>query len=652
MKKILLFVFALSVCYLILGSQSFLPKSSAANDGKNNQKPSAANKQSEKDADLAETIRLLTNRSADGLFEVKDSDGGSTIDLQGRFQNVMLGKIGTDGEPVAACVTDISEANSFFGRDLETGKIVPQMKLPTTDRAKTAALHGMSEKEFEFYTKLIEESLYYKSLSPNAATINIVNNDAAGEGFSSTAAPAVLNEGGNNGTTLGAQRLNVFNFAGSIWGAFLDSSVPVNVRSNFDPLTPCTTSGGVLGSAGTLNVHRNFVNAGFANTWYHAALANKTVGADLSTANPEISATFNSDVDTGCLGVGTRFYYGLNNSTPSGTINLLVVVLHEMGHGLGFSSFVNGSTGALFNGSPDVYTQYMYDVSTSKYWAAMTDAERQASALNTNNVYWDGASVKLASGSLTAGRDAATGRVQLFTPNPFQSGSSISHFNTAASPNLLMEPVINTGLPTTLDLTRQQMRDIGWYRDSTADNVADTITNVQVSNSLVIGNNATISWTNNGSFNRNVTIELSTNGGATYPTTIASNVANTGSYNWTVPNSPTTQGRIRVREFDFAAPLGATASNFAITVLTSASASVSGRVLSAEGTAISRAIVSITDENGFTQTARTNSFGYFNFAEVASGGTYVINARHGRYQFQAQTLSVNESLEMNLTALP
>ena len=109
----------------------------------------------------------------------------------------------------------------------------------------------------------------------------------------------------------------------------------------------------------------------------------------------------------------------------------------------------------------------------------MTNAERQTSALNSNNVLWDGANVKIASGILTAGRDAATGRVALFTPTTFQAVHRFRTSSTAASPNLLMEPNINHGLPINLDLTRQQMRDIGWYRDTTADLVPDTINNVR-----------------------------------------------------------------------------------------------------------------------------------------------------------------------------
>lgn len=43
----------------------------------------------------------------------------------------------------------------------------------------------------------------------------------------------------------------------------------------------------------------------------------------------------------------------------------------------------------------------------------------------------------------------------------------------------------------------------------------------------------------------NVDIEYSTDGGGAW-TTVASAIADTGSYNWTVPASPTTQGRVRV----------------------------------------------------------------------------------------------------------
>jgi hypothetical protein len=45
---------------------------------------------------------------------------------------------------------------------------------------------------------------------------------------------------------------------------------------------------------------------------------------------------------------------------------------------------------------------------------------------------------------------------------------------------------------------------------------------------------------------------------------VASNIGNTGSYAWTVPNLPTNQARLRVREHDFAEPAGTSAANFSI----------------------------------------------------------------------------------------
>src|SRR4030095_8043937 len=112
-----------------------------------------------------------------------------------------------------------------------------------------AARFGLSQQEYYFYQRLIEEAEQRRMFAPTLATINIVNNDGAGEGFNDPTPKSP--EGGNSGTTLGEQRLILFNRAAAIWGAFLDSSVPINVRAQFDPPTPCSAGGGVLGLAGT-----------------------------------------------------------------------------------------------------------------------------------------------------------------------------------------------------------------------------------------------------------------------------------------------------------------------------------------------------------------------------------------------------------------
>jgi hypothetical protein len=62
-----------------------------------------------------------------------------------------------------------------------------------------------------------------------------------------------------------------------------------------------------------------------------------------------------------------------------------------------------------------------------------------------------------------AGTDAKN-RVKLYAPADLQLGSSISHFDTSANPNLLMEPAITPTLKagTNVDLTAQLFKDIGW----------------------------------------------------------------------------------------------------------------------------------------------------------------------------------------------
>jgi PA domain len=67
--------------------------------------------------------------------------------------------------------------------------------------------------------------------------------------------------------------------------------------------------------------------------------------------------------------------------------------------------------------------------------------------------------------SLLNGADAF-GRVLLYTPNPFVGGSSVSHWDTSAFRNLLMEPNFNGDLThevkSPFDLTLEMLHDIGW----------------------------------------------------------------------------------------------------------------------------------------------------------------------------------------------
>jgi len=308
-----------------------------------------------------------------------------------------------------------------------------------------------------------------------AATFMINNLDGPGEGFND--ATPVAPVGGNNGTTLGQQRLNLFQKAAEIWGAAIQSAVPIVIQANFDPLS-CNASSAVLGSAGTIQIIRDFTGAPRPNTWYHIALANAIAGVDLLPDSDDISATFNSSIDNNnnCLSV-TNWYLGYDHNHGN-DIDLLVVLLHEFAHGLGFSGFSNLTYGTNLGGVPDIYSHFTLDNSSGMHWDEMSNGQRRNSATNTGNVVWDGPAVLAgAAGFLTGGADPA-GHARLYAPNPVQPGSSISHFDTAASPNLLMEPYINPNLGSDLDLTDEQLIDVGWIRaDTDGDGVADALDN-------------------------------------------------------------------------------------------------------------------------------------------------------------------------------
>ena len=71
--------------------------------------------------DQAEQIAaaLKDNQSSDGLVSVQNPDGSVSMDLQGRFQNVILAKKNSDGTFDQTCV-DNAEAASAFLQSKET----------------------------------------------------------------------------------------------------------------------------------------------------------------------------------------------------------------------------------------------------------------------------------------------------------------------------------------------------------------------------------------------------------------------------------------------------------------------------------------------------------------------------------------------------
>ncbi|MDC0087950.1 hypothetical protein OAI07_00245 [Akkermansiaceae bacterium] len=460
------------------------------------------------------------------------------------------------------------------------------------------------------------------TVQPDNAVFNFVSQDPAGEGFNNITPRSEIETfiiGDNPGLTLGELRKNVLVEAGNRWSKVLLSDVVIQVDVDYQDFGGSAGGSITLAAAGAATLSRNFTNAPLRNTLYPIALANSLAGTDLSSTLPDINVSANSNSELSDSQEGNfTWYYGLDNNAPSGTIDFLNVMAHELGHGLGFSSTLNTTTGAFLNSNPDVFSRNIFDTAQNLSWDQMTSAQRLASATSDPNLTWNGPYVTGAvngvssivslginnssssstvsyealaaafggaisaqglSGNLilvddgvgvtadlvepiqngaevsgnialiergtvpfdfkvrsaqdagaigaiiynnvanaellsaTAANDSPTllptipitfvsletandlqnllsgglsvtifpdsvtltnnetdlvfvRRLRLFAPSTIQPGSSVSHWSTSASPNLLMEPSINSDIKDDLDLTSLLMKDIGWQTEN------------------------------------------------------------------------------------------------------------------------------------------------------------------------------------------
>jgi uncharacterized repeat protein (TIGR01451 family) len=323
-----------------------------------------------------------------------------------------------------------------------------------------------------------------------AATVVVNNTNAAGVGFNATTPVAAVT--GNPATTVGAQRLATFQAAANAWGAMLVSAVPIVVDAQMTSLS-CSANSATLGSAGATTSYASFPGAPLDDVWYASALANALAGLDLNANIPDISANFNQNIGTaGCL-TGVPWSYVIGVSAPPGTISFFDTVIHEIGHGLGFFTLVNKTSGALPNGLPDAYTRFMLDETpTPTLWTALNNAGRVASFTDNGNLTWSGSSVTSVAGLLSAGQHAS-GRVRLYAPTVLASGSSLSHWDTTLTPNEIMEFSLQAS--NRKRLTNHLMQDLGW---KTMLALAVTNSDGQPSTTPGSATSYTMTLTNNG----------------------------------------------------------------------------------------------------------------------------------------------------------
>lgn len=217
-----------------------------------------------------------------------------------------------------------------------------------------------------------------------------------------------------------------FQRAVNIWAAQLNSPVTTTVSASFSPLPT-----GVLGSAGPNFVWRDF--PGFIpGTWYPDALANKKRGVQLN-ASPDIIAQFSSSF--------TAWHFG-SGPAPAGKIDFTAVVLHELGHGLGFAAARSVSSSGVGSvrlvGFPFIYTRFVENNPGASILSFADPSTALGNQLRGGNLFFDSPQVRAANGNV---------RAKLFAPAVFVPGSSFVHLDEATylqgNANSLMTPSIN-----------------------------------------------------------------------------------------------------------------------------------------------------------------------------------------------------------------
>ena len=245
-----------------------------------------------------------------------------------------------------------------------------------------------------------------------------------------------------------------FEYAVSIWEQVISSPVKIYVQANWRSLDR-----NVLGSAGPSEYLTDFVGIPHENLYYPIALVEKLKQKQITgISNPDISADFNKNIN---------WYFGTDGKTPDSLYDFVTVVLHEIGHGLGFTGFffVNEQIGSY------AYTEIGNAASFDRMVIRNTGellidsmvyknpSEELRKALESGSLYLNSPVAILNSGGE---------KPRLYSPSKWDDGSSVYHLNDATyppgNPNSLMTHAFGKGeaIHDPGPITQGVLADVGW----------------------------------------------------------------------------------------------------------------------------------------------------------------------------------------------
>lgn len=238
-----------------------------------------------------------------------------------------------------------------------------------------------------------------------------------------------------------------FTYAANIWGTLLNSSVPITISACWANLG----TGGVLGYGGARDYFRDFTGAPQANTFYPIATANAIYGSDLNGGTVEIDIAYNAQF--------TDWHFGPGPS-PSDKIDLIMVAMHEIGHGIGFIGSMNVESGLGYwglSGYPAIYDRYTEDGAGTKLITYTSGTAALANQLISGSVYFNGANANAGNGG---------SKVKLYAPGTWSGGSSYAHldeiFNGTANAMMTWSADYGETIHDPGPVTMGILNDNGW----------------------------------------------------------------------------------------------------------------------------------------------------------------------------------------------
>lgn len=256
----------------------------------------------------------------------------------------------------------------------------------------------------------------------------------------------------------------------------IDGAVPVRITATSDDLGDGST---LAAARPTFIVLEQFTSdPNPIRLWLPIGLSNHLRGQDEAPGDPDIEITVNSQA-------AGELYFGTDGNPPPGQFDAVTVFMHEIIHGMGFTTSMRVENGEghwgddTTTGNPPGVFGHVYDffITTGEQQDIIDPTGGPAEGGPTGTASFPNASEELAA-VLTGndlfffGFDAIIENniqnIAIHVPMEFEQGSSITHTEEATffdpSPGGLMSPAIapGEGRPDPGAVILSMLRDMGW----------------------------------------------------------------------------------------------------------------------------------------------------------------------------------------------